>query len=162
MAHSRLVLLESLQRRCLALCGSDASYIREFATKSVASKGGGESSRKSRTQDVIEALTPAERVVRTEEELAEAAMRSKEYSRQKMREHRAWQAAFMAKVKLRDEAIQALPESLREAALKPDLTLFPANRQIWVESPPLDQSELKKIEKDDGTKKKRKIGTKNT
>lgn len=78
----------------------------------------------------------------------------------KMREHRAWQANFMEKVKLREAAINALPEEIQEAARKPDLSLFPTNRYTWVETPPFDEDEMKHEKVSDGHKKKRPIGTK--
>lgn len=78
----------------------------------------------------------------------------------KMREHRAWQANFMEKVKLRKAAINALPEEIQEAARKPDLSLFPTNRYAWVETPPFDEDEMKQEKVSDGQKKKRPIGTK--
>lgn len=61
--------------------------------------------------------------------------RSKEYSRLKMRQHRAWQAGLSAKLKLKQAALEALPPHLRAEAAKPDLALFPLNRQIWRETP---------------------------
>ncbi|KAK1420228.1 hypothetical protein QVD17_21654 [Tagetes erecta] len=54
---------------------------------------------------------------------------AKEYSRVLMRKHRARQAAETGLLKCKKEAIDALPESLREAALVPDLTPFPVNSQ---------------------------------
>lgn len=77
-----------------------------------------------------------------------------------MRQHRQWQAEFMTKVKLRDAAVAALPNSLREAALVPDLTLFPSMRQVWTETPPHEQGDTKIVQQDDTDKRKRKIGTK--
>jgi len=78
----------------------------------------------------------------------------------KMREHRAWQANFMGKVRLREAAIHALPEEIQEAARKPDLSLFPTNRFTWVETPPFDEDEMKQERLSGSQKKKRPIGTK--
>jgi hypothetical protein len=111
---------------------------------------------------MIDVMSPGTNDVSfSDEELAQAALKAKEYSRQKMREHRAWQKDFMRKVKLRDEAIAALPtEGLRAAALKPDLTIFPAQRQVFVETPPHEQGATTRSEDDVKDKRKRKIGTK--
>ena len=43
---------------------------------------------------------------------------------------REWQKDITLKIKLRDEAIAALPEELRAAAREPDFEPFPANRPI--------------------------------
>lgn len=64
--------------------------------------------------------------------------RSKEYSRQKMRQHRLWQADLSTKLKLKLAALEALPPHLRAAAEKPDLSLFPLNRNIWRDTPPVE------------------------
>lgn len=77
-----------------------------------------------------------------------------------MREHRKWQAEFMTKVKLRDAAIAALPESIRNAAMAPDLELFPSTRQVWSETPPHEHSDQQQLQRDDSDKRKGKIGTK--
>jgi hypothetical protein len=160
---------------------SMVSQSRGFAS---ASTSGGKSgdSRKGRTQELLDVLTPTEKVTASESELEEAAKRcvffvnvlhaadflhsfinqcrAKEYSRQKMRQHRAWQAEFMTKVKLRDAALAALPESLREAAMAPDLTPFPSTRQVWMETPPHEKGDSKQVQQEDTDKRKRKIGTK--
>ncbi|XP_074589433.1 uncharacterized protein LOC141845270 [Curcuma longa] len=63
---------------------------------------------------------------------------AKEYSRYLMRKHRARQAAETAFLKLKKEAIAALPDHLREAALVPDFTPFPANRFMATLTPPIE------------------------
>ncbi|XP_042520209.1 uncharacterized protein LOC122093793 [Macadamia integrifolia] len=63
---------------------------------------------------------------------------AKEYSRVLMRRHRARQAAESTLLRLKKEAIEALPENLREAALVPDLTPFPANRFMATLTPPIE------------------------
>lgn len=169
---------------------------REFAVKgSSTSSARSDGGRKGRTQDLLDALSPTEKITSSESELEEAAKRyvalsvtlyasslafngsitvqktymhilismpcrAKEYSRQKMKEHRQWQAAFMTKVKLRDAAVAALPESLREEAMKPDLSLFPSTRQVWMETPPHEHKDMKQVQYDDTDKRKQKIGTK--
>lgn len=142
---------------CVSPLAFPASLARHFAAK-----GDGGVGRRNRTQDLIEMLSPAAREVdRTEEELADAAARAKEYSRQKMKEHRAWQKQFMIKVKLRDAAIEALPtEELRAAARMPDLTPFPSQRQVWVETPPHEQGASTLGNDSKGDARRRKIGTK--
>ncbi|KAI6702555.1 hypothetical protein NL676_011691 [Syzygium grande] len=45
-----------------------------------------------------------------------------------MRRHMARQAVESNLLRMKKEAIKALPEKLREVALVPDLTPFPANR----------------------------------
>lgn len=63
---------------------------------------------------------------------------AKEYSRVLMRKHRARQAAETTLLRLKKEAIAALPEKLREKALVPDLTPFPANRFMATLTPPIE------------------------
>ncbi|KAG1339021.1 Aspartate carbamoyltransferase [Cocos nucifera] len=63
---------------------------------------------------------------------------AKEYSRVLMRKHRGRQAAETTLLRLKKEAIAALPDHLREAALVPDLTPFPANRYMATLTPPIE------------------------
>ncbi|KAB1219545.1 hypothetical protein CJ030_MR3G012341 [Morella rubra] len=63
---------------------------------------------------------------------------AKEYSRVLMRRHRARQAAESTLLRCKKEAIEALPEDLRAAALVPDLTPFPANRFMATLTPPIE------------------------
>ncbi|XP_038980259.1 uncharacterized protein LOC103717499 [Phoenix dactylifera] len=63
---------------------------------------------------------------------------AKEYSRVLMRKHRARQAAETTLLRLKKEAIAALPDHLREAALVPDFTPFPANRYMATLTPPIE------------------------
>ncbi|KAF7830964.1 copper ion binding protein [Senna tora] len=63
---------------------------------------------------------------------------AKEYSRVLMRKHRARQAAETTLLRLKKEAIEALPDHLKEAALVPDLTPFPANRFMATLTPPIE------------------------
>ncbi|KAL3159462.1 hypothetical protein ABBQ38_009887 [Trebouxia sp. C0009 RCD-2024] len=73
----------------------------------------------------------------SDEEKADAAARSRDYSRRKMAQHREWQKDITQKIKLREAAIAALPEELRAAARAPDYEPFPANRQMWTLTPPI-------------------------
>ncbi|KAG5009116.1 hypothetical protein HKD37_07G018285 [Glycine soja] len=63
---------------------------------------------------------------------------AKEYSRVLMRKHRARQAAESNLLRMKKEAIEALPEGLREAALVPDLAPFPVNRFMATLTPPIE------------------------
>ncbi|KAI3681842.1 hypothetical protein L6452_36647 [Arctium lappa] len=63
---------------------------------------------------------------------------AKEYSRVLMRKHRVRQAAETWLLKCKREAIEALPESLKEAAMVPDLTPFPVNRFMATLTPPIE------------------------
>lgn len=63
---------------------------------------------------------------------------AKEYSRVLMRKHRARQAAETTLLRLKKEAISALPEKLQAAALLPDFTPFPANRFMATLTPPIE------------------------
>lgn len=63
---------------------------------------------------------------------------AKEYSRILMRKHRARQAAESLFLKCKNEAIDALPDGLREKALVPDLSPFPANRFMATLTPPIE------------------------
>ncbi|KAJ4978786.1 hypothetical protein NE237_009566 [Protea cynaroides] len=63
---------------------------------------------------------------------------AKEYSQVLMKRHRARQTAESTLLRLKKEAIEALPENLREAALIPDLTPFPANRFMATLTPPIE------------------------
>ncbi|CAL9003563.1 unnamed protein product [Prunus brigantina] len=63
---------------------------------------------------------------------------AKEYSRVLMRRHRARQAAESTLLRLKKEAIEALPEHLKAAALVPDLSKFPENRFMATLTPPIE------------------------
>ncbi|XP_068640464.1 uncharacterized protein [Aristolochia californica] len=63
---------------------------------------------------------------------------AKEYSRVLMKRTRARQAAESALLRLKKEAIEALPEHLKTAALVPDLTPFPINRYMASLTPPIE------------------------
>lgn len=63
---------------------------------------------------------------------------AKEYSRVLMRKHRARQAAETNLLKCKKEAIEALPEELKSAALVPDLAPFPMNMFMATLTPPIE------------------------
>ncbi len=75
-----------------------------------------------------------------------------------MKQHRAWQRDLTTKLKLKEAAIAALPPELRAAAEVPDLAPFPANRQMWTETPPVEGfGEAAKVQQQTGRKS---LGTK--
>ncbi|GJV83319.1 copper ion binding isoform 1 [Tanacetum coccineum] len=78
---------------------------------------------------------------------------AKEYSRVLMRKHRARQAAESGLLKCKKEAIEALPEGLKEKALVPDLAPFPVNRFMATLTPPIEGyiEKVKEIAKRQGT-----------
>ena len=63
---------------------------------------------------------------------------AKEYSRVLMQRHRARQTAETALLRLKKEAIAALPEKLQAAAMIPDMTPFPATRYMATLTPPIE------------------------
>ncbi|KAI6702951.1 hypothetical protein NL676_012087 [Syzygium grande] len=63
---------------------------------------------------------------------------AKEYSRVWMRRHMARQAVESNLLRMKKEAIEALPEKLREMALVSNLTPFPANRFMATLTPPIE------------------------
>lgn len=63
---------------------------------------------------------------------------AKENSKVLMREHRERRAAETVLLSMKREAIEALPEKLKVAALEPDLTPFPANRGMATLTPPIE------------------------
>ncbi|XP_073146887.1 uncharacterized protein [Henckelia pumila] len=63
---------------------------------------------------------------------------AKEYSRVLMRKHRVRQSSESTLLRLKKEAIEALPEHLKVAALVPDLTPFPINRFMATLTPPIE------------------------
>ncbi|KAF6146911.1 hypothetical protein GIB67_036630 [Kingdonia uniflora] len=63
---------------------------------------------------------------------------AKESSRVLMKQHRARRAAETTLLRLKKEAIEALPEHLKAAALVPDLTPFPINRFMATLTPPIE------------------------
>ncbi|KAI4338380.1 hypothetical protein MLD38_023446 [Melastoma candidum] len=62
---------------------------------------------------------------------------AKEYSRVLMRKHRARQAAESTLLRMKKEAIDALPDNLKAAAIIPDLSPFPMNRFMATLTPPI-------------------------
>lgn len=83
-------------------------------------------------------LVDAEAVPRYELTVEDGRRLAKEYSRVLMRRHRARQAAESTFLRLKKEAIEALPENLRAGAMVPDLTPFPATRFMATLTPPIE------------------------
>ncbi|XVF61835.1 hypothetical protein PTKIN_Ptkin08bG0165500 [Pterospermum kingtungense] len=83
-------------------------------------------------------LVDADKIPKYELTVEDGRRLAKEYSRVLMRKHRARQAAETNLLRMKKEAIEALPEKLKEAALVPDLTPFPANRFMATLTPPIE------------------------
>ncbi|XP_076957443.1 uncharacterized protein LOC143632920 [Bidens hawaiensis] len=83
-------------------------------------------------------VVDGEKVPKYELTVEDGRKLAKEYSRILMRKHRARQAAESALLKCKKEAVQALPDGLREKALVPDLTPFPVNRFLATLTPPIE------------------------
>lgn len=83
-------------------------------------------------------LVDAEKLPKYELTAEDGKRLAKEYSRVLMRKHRARQAAETNLLSLKKEAIEALPEKLKEAALVPDLSPFPVNRFMATLTPPIE------------------------
>ncbi|GAA0145949.1 ribosomal protein [Lithospermum erythrorhizon] len=102
-------------------------------------------------------LVDADKIPKYELTVEDGRRLAKEYSRVLMRKHRARQAAETTLLKLKKEAIEALPEHLKAAALVPDLTPFPANRFMATLTPPIEGyiEKVKEAAKRSAGKKKR-------
>lgn len=83
-------------------------------------------------------LVDAEKIPAYELTAEDGRRLAKEYSRVLMRKHRARQAAETGILRLKREAIAALPERLREAAMVPDFAPFPAERFMATLTPPIE------------------------
>lgn len=83
-------------------------------------------------------LVDADKIPKYELTVEDGRRLAKEYSRVLMRKHRARQAAESTLLRLKKEAIEALPENLKAAALVPDLTPFPMNRFMATLTPPIE------------------------
>lgn len=83
-------------------------------------------------------LVDADKIPKYELNVEDGRRLAKEYSRILMRKHRARQAAESGLLRCKMEAIEALPEHLKAAALVPDLTPFPVNRFMATLTPPIE------------------------
>lgn len=83
-------------------------------------------------------LVDADKIPKYELTVEDGRRLAKEYSRVLMRMHRARQAAESTLLRFKKEAIEALPEHLKGAALVPDLTPFPINRFMATLTPPIE------------------------
>lgn len=83
-------------------------------------------------------VVDGEKVPKYELTVEDGRRLAKEYSRVLMRRHRARQASETTLLRLKKEAIAALPEKLRVAAMVPDLTPFPTNRYMATLTPPIE------------------------
>ncbi|XP_057454734.1 uncharacterized protein LOC130746200 [Lotus japonicus] len=82
-------------------------------------------------------LVDVEKLPKYELTVEDGRRLAKEYSRVLMRKTRARQAAETNLLRMKKEAIEALPPHLKEAALVPDLAPFPANRFMATLTPPI-------------------------
>lgn len=115
--------------RCLAKQASGKKAKREAGAKEQASK---ESSRA--LQQLEHNPVSKERALPEDQE--HAASMAKAHSRHAMAAHRAVQRDLQHKLDLKNAAIAALPEPLRQAAAEPDERFFPAKRKLPTHSPP--------------------------
>ncbi|CAN1253521.1 hypothetical protein LINPERPRIM_LOCUS8341 [Linum perenne] len=83
-------------------------------------------------------LVDADQIPKYELTVEDGRKLAKEYSRFLMRKHRARQAAETNLLRLKKEAIEALPEKLKAAALVPDFTPFPKERFMATLTPPIE------------------------
>ncbi|KAK4379186.1 hypothetical protein RND71_001048 [Anisodus tanguticus] len=83
-------------------------------------------------------LVDVEKLPKYELTVEDGRRLAKEYSRVLMRKHRQRQAAETTLLRLKKEAMEALPENLKAAALIPDLTPFPVNRFMATLTPPIE------------------------
>ncbi|GLT59022.1 hypothetical protein SLA2020_318710 [Shorea laevis] len=83
-------------------------------------------------------LVDADKIPKYELTVEDGRRLAKEHSRVLMRRHRARQAAESTFLRLKKEAIEALPEDLRAEALVPDLSPFPVNRFMATLTPPIE------------------------
>ncbi|XP_077210057.1 uncharacterized protein LOC143845560 [Tasmannia lanceolata] len=83
-------------------------------------------------------LVDADKIPKYELTVEDGRRLAKEYSRVLMRRHRARQAAESTLLRLKKEAIEALPENLKATAMVPDLTPFPVNRFMATLTPPIE------------------------
>ncbi|CAN4108364.1 unnamed protein product [Withania somnifera] len=83
-------------------------------------------------------LVDVEKLPKYELTVEDGRRLAKEYSRVLMRKHRQRQAAETTLLRLKKEAVEALPDNLKAAALVPDLTPFPVNRFMATLTPPIE------------------------
>ncbi|PIA51318.1 hypothetical protein AQUCO_01100271v1 [Aquilegia coerulea] len=83
-------------------------------------------------------LVDKEKIPKYELNVEDGRRLAKEYSRVLMRQHRARRAAETTLLKMKKEAIEALPEHLKVAALVPDMSPFPANLFMATLTPPIE------------------------
>ncbi|KAL3536745.1 hypothetical protein ACH5RR_000111 [Cinchona calisaya] len=83
-------------------------------------------------------LVDSDKIPKYELNVEDGRKLAKEYSRVLMRKHRARQAPESAFLRCKKEAIEALPEDLKIAALNPDLSPFPVNPFMATLTPPIE------------------------
>eukprot|EP00898_Chlorokybus_atmophyticus_P000795 jgi/Chlat1/1716/Chrsp127S01939 len=101
-------------------------------------KGKGRSPEDAALALLLKALTPAPKYTPAQPHREEDARKAKEYSRLKMAEQRSRNRDESVKLRLKREALAALPtDSLRMAALSLDVSPFPLRRHPATWTPPI-------------------------
>ena len=92
---------------------------------------------------------PDEQLFLPKETREEAKARTARWSRSYIQEHHLQSAALNRGTKLRQAAIRALPNALKEEARKPDLTIFPVLRRVFTETAPIPgfQAEVRRTDR---------------
>ena len=127
-----------------------ATYVKKVAVAPSPSKkkAAGGRDQYGAIKQAILAEPDEERYLPTEsrEEMEERKARM---SRMAIREHFAQNVAMNAGAKLRQAALEALPEPLRDEARQPDLTPFPVLRRVWTETAPIPgfQAEVRRTDR---------------
>eukprot|EP00884_Botryococcus_braunii_P003382 jgi/Botrbrau1/13044/Bobra.0187s0007.1 len=133
-------LLKGLSHR-VACPASDLLYCKigwRSLAKGKRPAADSEDAKDSRIQLLMKAMEPMEVEVQplTEEEKAAFAEKAKDYSRKKMAQHRRWQKELSDKIRLKWEAVAAMPPHLQYAALLPPKPP-PLSRLIPMHTPPI-------------------------
>ena len=131
-----------------------AVHARGFAKKAGGFKGGAKGGKGKRQKEsgegkgVLDTLNRyvdvAEEAAKfkpdfTEEELKEHERIAKEFQRQSFKRHNAMEKDLNTKIWLQQEALRAMPQRLREEAIKIDDTPPPANRPWpYFDTPPIE------------------------
>ncbi|KAI4303398.1 hypothetical protein MLD38_039035 [Melastoma candidum] len=101
-------------------------------------------------------LVDVDKIPKSELTVEDGRRLAKEYSRVLMRKHRARQAAESTLLRMKKEAIDALPDHLEAAAIVLDLSPFPMNRFMATLAPPIKgyMEKVKEVAKRSSVKEK--------
>lgn len=133
-----------IEREKLGLISKDRQLEIDQAklkSKKKAEEGDGDSEVVMGTPDmdyISLELVDAEKVPKYELTVEDGRRLAKEYSRVMMRKHRERQKVETQLLKLKKEAIEALPEGLRAKALEIDLKPLPEDRLMATLTPPIE------------------------